>query len=357
MRAVTMFTSLGLLALGTSAWAAEGWQQQIATGLGKPGADMPGGVYRVGLPRTDLKVVLDGVEIKPTLALGSWLAFKPMGNDVMVMGDLVLTEDEINPVMKRLEDGGVEITALHNHLLRSSPTTMYMHVSGHGEPTKLATTLREALGGSKTPFGGETVGGSQTQPAPAPASASLDLDTGMIDGVLGRKGKVAGGVYQVSVPRAEAVKDSGMDVPEAMGSAIAINFQPTGGGKAAITGDFVLAANEVNPVIRALRGNGIEVTALHNHMLDDEPRMFFMHFWANENAEMLDKGLRAALDNVKTAQAGSSQPATQPAAPSSAPASSKVPRTEKECADQAKKENLSGDAMRKSVQACLHPAD
>jgi hypothetical protein len=181
--------------------------------------------------------------------------------------------------MKRLEDGGVEITALHNHLLRSTPATMYMHVHGHGDATKLATTLREALGASKTPFGGETVGGSQTQPAPAPAPAALDLDTAMIDSTLGRKGKGAGGVYQVSVPRAEPVKDSGMEVPEAMGSAIAINFPPTGDGKAAITGDFVLAANEVNPVIRALRGNGIEVTAIHNHMLDDEPRMFFMHFW------------------------------------------------------------------------------
>jgi hypothetical protein len=156
------------------------------------------------------------------------------------------------------------------------------------------------------------------------------------------------------VPRAEPVKDSGMDVPEAMGSAIAINFQPTGGGKAAITGDFVLAASEVNPVIRALRGNGIEVTALHNHMLDDEPRMFFMHFWANENAEMLAKGLRAALDNVKTAQAGATAPATTQ---TTAPAPSKLPRTEKECSDQAKKENLTGDALRKSVQACLHPAD
>jgi hypothetical protein len=285
--------------------------------------------------------------------LGSWLAFHPVGNEVMVMGDLVLTEDEVNPVMKRLEDGGVEITALHNHLLRSSPGTMYMHVHGHGDPIKLATTVREALGASKTPFGGETGGGSQGQPAPAQAQAALDLDTAMIDSTLGRKGKVAGGVFQVSVPRAEPVKNSGMEVPEAMGSAIAINFQPTGGGKAAITGDFVLAASEVNPVIRALRGNGIEVTAIHNHMLDDEPRMFFMHFWANENAEMLAKGLRAALDNVKIAQSGAQPAATQT---SSSPAA-KLPRTEKECADQARKEQLTGDALRKSVQACLHPAD
>src|SRR5215211_2605452 len=217
------------LALGGQVLAAEPWQQEIASGLGKPGTEMPGGIYRVSLPRTDLKVTLDGVEIKPALALGSWLAFSPMGNEVMVMGDLVLTEDEINPVLTRLEQGGVEITALHNHLLRASPATMYMHVHGHGEAAKLAATLRDALNVSKTPFGGETAGVSPqaaTQAATtASAEAKLDLDTAAIDQTLGRKGRVNGGIYQVSVPRAEAIRDSGMEVPEAMGSAIAINFQ------------------------------------------------------------------------------------------------------------------------------------
>jgi biotin operon repressor len=290
MRIVTTLAIMGSL-VGTPALAAQAWQQEIASGLGKQGSEMPGGVYRVSLPRTDLKVVLDGVQLKPAFALGSWLAFKPMGNEAVVMGDLVLTEDEINPVMTKLEDGGVEITAVHNHLLRSSPATFYMHVHGHGEPTKLATTLREALGASKTPFGAETAGipaEAATQAATTgSADQKLDLDTAALEQALGRKGKVNGGVYQVSVPRAEMPKDSG------------INFQPTGGGKAAVTGDFVLTANEVNPVIRALRANGIEVTALHNHMLNDEPRLFFMHFWANDDAGKLAKGLRAALDNVK----------------------------------------------------------
>ena len=240
--------------------------------------------------------------------LGSWLAFKSMGNDVMVMGDLVLTADEVNPVLKRLEDGGVEVTALHNHLLRASPATMYMHVHGHGAPTKLATTLREALGASKTPFGAETAAIPPQAATQAATTAStgqkLDLDTAAIDQALGRKGKVNGGVYQVSVPRAEMPKDSGMEVPEAMGSAIAINFQPTGSGKAAITGDFVLTADEVNPVVRALHANGIEVTAIHNHMLNDEPRLFFMHFWANDDAQKLAKGLRAALDQSQGRRRG-----------------------------------------------------
>ncbi|WP_414468225.1 DUF1259 domain-containing protein [Methylobacterium currus] len=311
------FLAVGLVAPALPAMAAEPWQQAIASGLGKPGTEMPGGVYRVGLPRTDLKVTLDGVAIKPALALGSWLAFQKVGeNQVMVMGDLVLTEDEVNPVMARLLEGGVEITALHNHLLRASPSTLYMHVSGHGEPGKLATTLMGALGASRTPFGAETAGGSTPAGAPDPASAgegpvparatapdqALELDTAPIDQALGRKGKVNGGVYAVSVPRAEPPKDHGMTVPEAMGSAIAINFQPIGGGKAAITGDFVLTADEVNPVLKALRRNGIEVTAVHNHMLDDEPRLFFMHFWANDNASKLARGLREALDRVKVAK-------------------------------------------------------
>ena len=208
------------------------------------------------------------------------------------MGDLVLTADEVNPVMKSLAEGGIEITALHNHLLRSSPATMYMHVEGHGDPVALATALHDGLAASKTPL---------QAPAAGAQPQSIDLDTAMIDKTLGFKGKVNGGVYQVGVPRAEAIKDGDMDVPPAMGSAIAINFQPTGSGKAAITGDFVLTAQEVNPVLRTLRENGIEVTALHNHMLNDEPRLFFMHFWANDDAERLAEGLRAALDqtNVK----------------------------------------------------------
>ena len=315
-RFLRLFAVLNLVALASTASAAEPWQQAIASGLGKPGTEMPGGVYRVGLPRTDLKVTLDGVVLKPAFALGSWLAFQKVGEDkVMVMGDLVLTEDEVNPVMTRLLEGGVEITALHNHLLRASPSTLYMHVSGHGAPDKLAATLMGALGASRTPFGAETATGTPPAGRPSPSAGEgsvparadasdqkLDLDTTGIDAALGRKGKVNGGVYAVSIPRAETPKDHGMTVPEAMGTAIAINFQPTGGGKAAITGDFVLTADEVNPVLKALRTNGIEVTAVHNHMLDDEPRLFFMHFWANDDAGKLARGLGAALQHVKVAR-------------------------------------------------------
>ncbi len=295
MKAIATLGLIGMLTLAAPARAAEPWEQAVAAAIGRPGTEMPGGVYRIGLPRNDLKVTLDGVTIKPALALGSWLAFVGHGQgQAMVMGDLVLTDTEVNPVMAKLIAGGIEITALHNHLLRNTPHTMYMHVAGHGDPSRLAKVLHDALALSGTPL---------STPATAASSApeTLDLDTAALDRILGRKGKVGGGVYAYGIPRAETPRDGGMALPPAMGAAIAINFQPTGGGKAAITGDFVLAASEVNPVLRALRENGIEVTALHNHMLDDQPRLFFMHFWANDDAQKMAHGLAAALSHVATA--------------------------------------------------------
>ena len=252
----------------------------------------PDGVYRVGLPRTDLKVSLDGVALKPGFALGGWIAFGPMESQAMVMGDIVLTQDEVNPVMKKLEEGGIEITALHNHLLRSEPMTLYMHVFGEGDPVALATALHAGLALSKTPMENAKSGTGQPQ---------IEFDTAAVDQALGRKGKANGGVYQFTILRAEKITDGGMTVPASMGSAIGINLQSTGGGKAAITGDFVLIGSEVNPVLRALRDNGIEVTALHSHMLDEQPRLFFMHFWANDDATKLARGLKAALDKMNLA--------------------------------------------------------
>ena len=276
---------------------------KVADALGKSGAETPGGVYRVGMPRTDLHITLDGVEIKPTLALGSWLAFRDEGNATMVMGDLVLTEAEIGPVMKKLADDGIEITALHNHLLRAQPATFYMHVLGHGDPVKLAGALHAGLALSKTPLGSPAPpAASQPPAAGAPPSTVPTLDTALIDQTLGAKGNNAAGVHQVTIRRAETIKDGNMEVPVAMGSGEAINFQPLDGGRAAITGDFVLTANEVNPVLRVLRDNGIEVTALHNHMLDEQPRVFFMHFWAVDDAAKLAKALRQALDKVNLAR-------------------------------------------------------
>ena len=286
--------------LSTSVYAAEDNWARIGEALGKSGTEMPGGIYRIGLPRTDLKATLDGVELKPGFALGGWVAFENMGRETMMMGDLVLTSEEVNAVMTKLLSSGIEVTALHNHLLRNQPFTMYMHVFGRGDPVKIASALHQALAESKTPLA-PAVGSSQPQPAPA-TQQRIDLDTASIDQALGAKGKDNGGIYQFSIPRAEAVKDGGMAVPPAMGTAQAINFQPTGGGKAAITGDFVLIAKEVPQVLKALRENGIEVTAVHNHMLDDQPRLFFLHFWANDEAAKLAQGLKAALAHVAIAK-------------------------------------------------------
>ena len=288
---------LAVLLTGVSglAFAADdGWQARVGEALGKTGSTAPGGIYRVGLPRTDLKVTLDGVELKPGFALGGWLAFAKMGEQGMVMGDLVLIEAEVNPVITKLAAGGIEVSALHNHLLRNQPFTMYMHVLGHGDPVKLAAALHTALAESRTPLSAAA--------APAAGPPPIDLDTAAIDQMLGAKGTNNGGVYQFSIPRAEPIKDGGMDVPPPMGSANALNFQPTGGGKAAITGDFVLIAKEVNPVLKALRDHGIEVTAIHNHMLDDQPHLYFMHFWANDDARKLADGLKAALAHINIAK-------------------------------------------------------
>lgn len=291
-RMATLMVGIAAIALGTGARGAEIDWSKVDQALGKPGSSQPGGVHKYGLPRSDLKITVDGVVIKPTLALGSWIGFLPMREGAIFMGDLVLTETEISPVMKRLIDDGIEITAIHNHLLRTSPAIVYMHVGGQGDPVKLAQTLHAALALSQTPLSAS---------AAAQPPASLDLDAAAIDSALGFKGSVNGGVYQFSIPRAESITEGDMAIPPSMGTAIVINFQPTGAGKAAITGDFVLLGKEVNPVMRALRNNGIEVTALHSHMIEDSPHLFFMHFWANDDVTKLAHGLRAALDlaNVK----------------------------------------------------------
>lgn len=256
--------------------------------MGRSGKMQPGDVYKYSMPRSDLRVSVGGVAIKPALALGSWVAFKRVGDQTIAMGDLVLAEGEIAPAMAKLQELGVTQSALHNHLLRESPAVMYMHIHGRGDPLKIAGAVRQALALTKTPA---------QSPKAAPAQ-SVALDTEALARVLGQAGTVSGGVYQVSVPRAEAIREDGTDVPPSMGVATAINFQPTEGGKAVITGDFVMTAGEVNPVLNALSTAGIRVTALHNHLLTEEPRLFFAHFWGNDNTQKLARGLRAALDKM-----------------------------------------------------------
>jgi hypothetical protein len=295
MRAVHVLAICTVVTIGTPVHAQKIDWKKVDEAAGRTAA-VSGDVHRYGFPRSDLQVTLDGVTIKPALALGGWAAFKPAHGGAMVMGDLVLLEAEITPVMTKLIENGIEVTAVHNHLLRANPATFYLHIGGHGDPVKMIAGIRTALEASKTPL---------TSPAPPASQSAIDLDTAQIDQIIDAKGQANGGVYQIGVARRDAISEDGtrLDPAGPLGVATGINFQPTGGGKAAITGDFVLLGGEVNPVIKALRENGIEMTALHSHMLTEEPRLFFMHFWANDDALKLARGLRAALD--KTARAKS----------------------------------------------------
>jgi hypothetical protein len=263
----------------------------VETAMGRAAVTQPPDVHRFNFSRTDLQVAVGSVQVKPALALGGWVAFIPHGSETVVMGDLVLTTDELARVIRRLQVGGIAQTAIHHHLVGESPRVLYVHIHGHGDPLQLATTIRAAVGLTRIP-----------PPAPPPATSGerFVLDTAGIARTLGATGRVNGGVYQVGVPRAERIHEGELEIPASMGLGTVINFQPTGSGQAAITGDFVLLGDEVNPVISALTENGIEPTSLHNHLLGEEPRLFFLHFWAHADALKLARGLRAALDRTKS---------------------------------------------------------
>ena len=258
--------------------------------LGRSG-QKSGEVYKLSFPRTDLQVAVNGVAIKAGLALGSWAAFSSTNDQAMVMGDLVLLQSEVNPVMKKLRDAGFEITAVHNHLLGETPSVMYMHYMGHGNARQLATSLRDALAESKTPLG---------KPASAPAESENPAWVKAVEDSVGRQGTFKGGVLSFAIPRSNAITMNGMTITPAQGVAESINFQEAGTGKFATTGDFVLTADEVNPVISVLQESHISVTALHSHMLKEEPRLFFMHFWGMGSANEIGGGIKAALAKVST---------------------------------------------------------
>lgn len=255
--------------------------------LGRPG-QQTGNVYKVSFPRTDLHVRLQGVALRPGLALGSWAAFAPQGTQVVMMGDLVLLPREVGPVMARLRQGGIDITALHNHLLGETPHVMYMHYMGHGSAAELARNLKAALALSGTPLGA-------SHPAADQPEAAF---VATVNQTLGRKGTWKNGVLSFGIPRAEEVHEHGEEIPPSMGTAESINLQSAGAGRVATTGDFVLTAGEVNPVISVLQAHHIQVEAIHNHMLDEEPRLFFLHFWGVGQPTAIAQGLKDALSHV-----------------------------------------------------------
>jgi hypothetical protein len=286
-------TSLTQTTAGQKAATGGEWKT-VEDVFGFPGDVLPGGVIRFNMPRKDLHVTVAGTEIKPGLALGAWAALRYVGkNDAMVMGDLVLTEEEVAPVMKTLEDGGVEVTALHNHLIGESPRILYIHMGGHGDPVKMARTIKQAVALTKSPI---------PQGGGAKESEDLGFDVAAVEKIMGHPGKVSGGVLHFNVARAEKLTEEGMDTPPSMGMGTSINFQPTGNGRAAIAGDFAMTRKEVGPVMKVLQDNGVQAVALHSHALDDVPRLFYMHFWANDDAVKLAKTLRSAVDETNSAK-------------------------------------------------------
>src|SRR5215467_10876113 len=281
---------LGLTLLASPAFAQRDVQRlntdEIAKALGKEG-DLAGDMYKVSFPRSDLTVNVGNVAIKPALALMAWAAFIKSGNDAVTYGDLVVLEEEVNPVIRKLEERSLELSALHNHLLHETPRVMFIHFVGRGDEVELAKGVREALALTKSPLGA-TASARETKPEIAAE----------IEGIIGYQGAMGGDVFHITVPRNDLhVASMGTMIPGSMGMNTPFNFQ-LDGNNAAINGDFILRPAEVNPVIKVLRANGIEIASVHNHMLDEEPRLIFMHFWAYGDAANLAKGLKAALGQV-----------------------------------------------------------
>jgi biotin operon repressor len=287
---------------GGAAQTTQGQQQPVATkdadwtgvsqALDRPGK-LADTVYRVPLVRSDLAVSSHGVAVKPGLSLGGYATFTRYTDTGLMMGDLVVTETEVPKVIDALQAHGIELTALHKHLLEQSPPVWWIHVHAMGDPAQVAQGLKAALDATAIPA-----------PTPAPAvQPPVAADTAGIDAALGRKGTADGGIYKFTVARNQTITTGNHVLPAGLGLTTSINFQPVGAGKAAINGDFALTGEEINPVITALRRGGIQIVEVHNHSLDEQPRLFYLHFWAVDDAVTLAKALRPALDatNVKPA--------------------------------------------------------
>ena len=274
--------------------------QRVDDAIAKPG-EAQGDVRRYELPRTDLNVTIDGVTLKPSLALAGWVAFKPVQEGAWVTGELVLTETEVGPVMTKLLDAGFEIGTLHNRLLRGSPGTFFVSISARGNAISLADAIHAALIWSSTRLATSVVA-STTGSAPGPAPVTLD--TGQLDQTLGAQGRSVEGVYRFTIPTAEPIMQKGAPLPPEMGAVHTINFQPALSGKAAVAGTLLVTGEDaLNPVLRSLRDNDIEVTSIHNFFtLHEQPRTLAVHFWANNDAARVAKGLRAALDKIGVAK-------------------------------------------------------
>jgi hypothetical protein len=261
----------------------------IDRAIGRSGQAMPGDVYRVSFPRGDMDVSVGAVKVRPGLALGGWAAFKANGDQAVAHGDLVLADSEVNTVISTLQQHNFDITALHNHLLNTSMPVWYLHFWGQGGAPELAAAVKDAISRTKAP----------APAAPAAASTTTDFPADQMQQAIGLKGTVTNGVLALSQARPEPIQMMGVTLPPSMGMATAINVQSAGNGRVAATGDFVMLADEVNKVARALRQHDVNITALHNHMLHGTPDLYFMHFWAEGEPVKVAAGLKEALAQLR----------------------------------------------------------
>jgi hypothetical protein len=255
------------------------------------------GEYKITVPQNDLNVVVDQFKIVPAMGLGSWAAFTPSSNGVMVMGDIVLTEMDLKPVQQEVIRQGLSITAIHNHFVRNDPKVMYMHIGGEGSTEQMARKVKAVFDAVKT--------SRAKDPGASPSdSVVTTIDTKMLDGIIGSKGEWSKGVYKYTIGRPDVVlKEHGVTITAFMGFNTWAAWQGTP-DHAAVAGDFAMLENEVAPVIKALVENGIEVVAVHNHMIHEQPRIYFLHYWGVGNAGQLAKGLKAALNETGKKQNG-----------------------------------------------------
>ena len=247
------------------------------------------GEYKITVPQNDLNIIVDGFKIIPPMGLGSWAAFTPCDDSAMVMGDIIVTETDLAPVQQEVIRQGFTITAIHNHFVRNRPNIMYMHIDGKGKVENLSVSVKAIFDKVKESRGKD--------PKESKADSVVNtLNFAMLDSIMGHKGEGSKGVYKYTIGRPDvALKEHGIPVSTFMGFNTWAAWQGTP-EKAAVAGDFTMLENEVAPVIKALVENNIEVVAVHNHMVHEEPRIFFLHYWGVGNAEKLAKGLRAALD-------------------------------------------------------------
>ncbi|MFI5252422.1 MAG: DUF1259 domain-containing protein [Bacteroidota bacterium] len=279
-----IFVTMMVFTLSVYCFSAPTTWSQIEKLFQKKGATQ-GDMFKITFPRTDLDVTMESIKISPDLALTTWLVFKPAGKSAVMMGDLVILDSEVPRVELMLDSAGIAVTGMHNHIIGESPEIIYMHIMATGDAVKLAGTMKNIFAATGTPIG-ETA-----------TRTSKYFDWSPVDSIMGTKGTVKGDVVQYGIPLKEKVMDNGMEITPYMGLTTSVNFQ-IDGSNAAVTGDFVLLSRDVQAVMHTLLSYDIPVTAIHNHLMNESPKIYFLHFWGYDEPVHLANGIHAALDAI-----------------------------------------------------------